>query len=494
MADSTIGQEQRQEEERVWHAGRLEPMPIRELPEAPTSLHILGPAMILVALGVGLGETYMWPRLVLVFGPQIRWLFLIGVTLQAVVMTEFARYAMATGESIFFGAARIAKPLMWFFFACAVLLYIWPGHIAAGADALQMITGIPWLVSSIIGMILIGIIFSFASVVYNAVESLLTFLVGFMVIGSTITAAIVGNFGDAAHAITGMVSFGYLPHAALNPTWFPIIVGSVAFAGPSGMQQMWYTLYLRDKGAGMGTHIPRIRGLTHADEEETMPSRGYMFDTENSEEMRKWKGWSRWVLFDAIVLFWGITMLVTLVFTVLAQRASRVDPGVRHTIEHNGDSGAAVHAMSDAFASAGSPILGVLFLLFIAVVGWKGSLGIFDAFSRGQADMTYYFIPGVRRFNMSHVYFVFLWGVIAFGILILLFGPADGPTAILGVLAFLSAFVMGAYCLLLLLTNNMLLPRKIRPHFVISIILGIGAVFYLGLLFYSIFAYGTLPD
>jgi lysylphosphatidylglycerol synthetase-like protein (DUF2156 family) len=87
-----------------------------------------------------------------------------------------------------------------------------------------------------------------------------------------------------------------------------------------------------------------------------------------------------------------------------------------------------------------------------------------------------------------------LWGVIIFGILILLFGPADGPAAILGVLAFLSAFVMGAYCLLLLLTNNMLLPRKIRPNIVISVILAFGGLFYLGLLFYSIFAYGALPD
>ena len=55
------------------------------------------------------------------FGPDIRWLFLIGVTLQAVVMLEMARYAMATGESIFFGAARVFKPLMWFFFVVAIL-------------------------------------------------------------------------------------------------------------------------------------------------------------------------------------------------------------------------------------------------------------------------------------------------------------------------------------------------------------------------------------
>src|SRR5918999_4403225 len=112
MADRTIDQEERRGEERVWHAGRLEPMPIRRMPDAPQSLHILGPAMILVALGEGLGETYMWPRLVPVFGPEIRWLFLIGVTLQAGVMNGFSPPAKATGESIFFGAARIAKPLM----------------------------------------------------------------------------------------------------------------------------------------------------------------------------------------------------------------------------------------------------------------------------------------------------------------------------------------------------------------------------------------------
>src|SRR3954447_22554680 len=118
--------------ERVWRAGKLPPMPIRKLPEAPQAAHILGPAMILVELGVRLGEAFLWPRLVIVFGPNIRWLFLVGVALQTVVMLEMARYAMATGESIFFGAARVWKPLMWFFFIAAIGVYIWPGHMAAG--------------------------------------------------------------------------------------------------------------------------------------------------------------------------------------------------------------------------------------------------------------------------------------------------------------------------------------------------------------------------
>ncbi|GAA4200309.1 hypothetical protein GCM10022252_53380 [Streptosporangium oxazolinicum] len=466
-------------------------MPIRTLPDAPPSVHILGPTVFLVALGVGMGESYMWPRLVLLFGPEIRWLFLIGVTLQAVVMLEMARYAMATGESIFFGAARVFKPLMWFFFTVAILVYIWPGHLSAGAAAFEQITGIPWVITAVTGLILVGVVFSLAKVIYNLLENLLSILIGVLVVGTAVVAAMVGTWNDVTSTIGGMFAFGYLPQEALTPTWFPVIVGAIAFAGPSGMQQMWYTLHLRDSGAGMGTHIPTVRGLRHAGEEEAMPSRGFMFDTDNPEEMRKWKGWRRWVTFDAFLLFWGVTMLVTISFTVIAQAATRNTPNVRTVIE-SGEREAALYAMADSFASAGSSVLGVVFLGFIALIGLNATLGLFDSFSRGQADMSYHFVRGAKKFGMSKLYAGFLWGVIVFGILILLFGPADGPSGILDTLAFLSTFAMGAYCVTLLLVNNRMLPKPIRPKIWTNLIIGFGAVFYLGMLFYSLFAYGVV--
>lgn len=476
---------------RVWSAGGLEPMPIRKLPDAPPSIHLLGPTVFLVALGVGMGESYMWPRLVLIFGPEIRWLFLIGVTLQAVVMLEMARYAMATGESIFSGAARVAKPLMWFFFITAMAVYIWPGHLSAGAAALEQITGIPWYISGCVGLLLVGVIFTMAKVIYSLLENVLSILIGLLVVGTAVIASLVGNLGDLTSTIAGMFHFGYFPEAAMSPEWFPVVVGAIAFAGPSGMQQMWYTLHLRDSGAGMGAHIPRIRGLRHAGEEEVMPSRGFMFDTEDPAEMAKWRGWRRWVTFDALLLFWGVTMLVTISFTVLAQSASRENPDVKSLIE-SGEREAALSAMSDAFSSAGSPMLGTVFLGFIALIGLNATLGLFDSFSRGQADMTYNFVPGAKRFRMSHLYAAFLWGVIIFGILILLFGPADGPSAILDILAFLSTFAMGAYCVVLLLVNNRMLPKPIRPKWWSNLIIGAGAVFYLGMLFYSLVRFGVV--
>jgi hypothetical protein len=430
---------------------------------------------------------------VLVFGPEIRWLFLIGVTLQAVVMLEMARYAMATGESIFTGAARVFKPIMWFFFVTAILVYIWPGHLSAGAAAFEQITGIPWVVTACVAMVLVGVLFSLARVIYNLLENVLALLIGLLVVGTAVIASLVGSWGDLATTITGMFNFGYFPSGAMNAEWFPIVVGAIAFAGPSGMQQMWYTLHLRDSGAGMGSHIPKLRGLRHAGEQEEMPNRGFMFDTDSPDEMRKWKGWRRWVTFDALLLFWGVTMLVTVSFTVLAQSAARANPDVKSLIE-GGDRSAALQAMSDAFAAAGGSVLGTAFFAFIALIGINATLGLFDSFSRGQADMTYFFVKGAKRFKMSHLYAFFLWGVIIFGILILNFGPADGPEAVLDILAFLSTFAMGAYCVVLLLVNNKMLPKPIRPKWWTNGIIGFGAVFYLGMLFFSLFAFGVVVD
>jgi hypothetical protein len=406
-------------------------------------------------------------------------------------MLEMARYAMATGESIFTGAARVFKPIMWFFFVVAILVYIWPGHLSAGAAAFEEITGIPWVVTACVALILVGILFSLARVIYNLLENVLAILIGLLVMGTAVIASLVGSWEDLASTIGGMFAFGYVPSGVMTDTWFPIVVGAIAFAGPSGMQQMWYTLHLRDSGAGMGAYIPRLRGLRHAGDEETMPNRGFMFDTDNPEEMRKWKGWRRWVTFDALLLFWGITMLVTISFTVLAQSAARANPDVRALIEA-GDREAALSAMSDAFASAGGDVIGTVFFGFIALIGLNATLSLFDSFSRGQADMTYFFVKGAKQFKMSHLYAGFLWGLITFGILILLFGPVDGPGAVLDVLAFLSTFAMGAYCIVLLLVNNRMLPKPIRPKWYTNLAIGFGAVFYLGMLFYSLFRFGVV--
>ncbi|MGI8519236.1 MAG: Nramp family divalent metal transporter [Actinomycetota bacterium] len=136
----------------------------------------------------------------------------------------------------------------------------------------------------------------------------------------------------------------------------------------------------------------------------------------------------------------------------------------------------------------------------LPIVGWKLSFGIFDALARGNADMTYYFMPFSRKWSMSRIYLTYVWIAVAAGTLVLILvglgimGNEDGPGFILNMLAFLSAFVMGAYCLVLLYTNRKLLPKKIRPRALSTFALCLGALIYLGGLFVSLAVFGALPD
>ena len=232
--------------------------------------------MILVALGVGFGETYLWPRLVIVFGPDIRWLFTVGVLVQTVVMLEMARYAMATGESIFFGAARICQT------ADVVLLRGGdPGLHLAGAH-LRRRRGARGDHRHPVAAVRHAGPGRHRRDVHRRDLHLQP--------DRGAAGLPRGRAGDRlGHRRRGGRQPGRPRRHARSarsrsrrasrprPSRRRSSRSSSARSpspGPSGMQQMWYTLWLRDKGAGMGVHIPKVRGLLHADEEETIPDAG----------------------------------------------------------------------------------------------------------------------------------------------------------------------------------------------------------------------------
>jgi len=478
--------------EKRWPAGRLEPLDFgKPLPEPP-KVSFFGPGMVLVALGVGLGELFMWPRLVILFGANIRWLFLVGMFCQVFAMMEIARWSMATGESTFQAAARVWKPFMWFFWVLALITYVWPGHIALGAGAVENMFGIPWLYTAIGGIILMGLILTFSPVAYEAIEKILSIIISIVVASGFVTAAFVGTAGEWWDAIKGLFMIGWTDPRMFTPEWFPVLVGSIAFAGPSGMQQMWYSLFLRDKQAGMMMYSGRITSWLTGEAEE-MPDHGCMFDTSDPEEMRKWQGWRRWNYFDAWALFWLITVVSTLFFTVISLAAARLDPA-SYELLASGDQLATIEGMSvtysELFGSFGKTAL----YATIGLVGWKMTFGVFDSFARGQADMTYYFMPGMKeKYSMSKLYWFYLYAVMVFAIGVLLtMGATDGPAFILNIMAAMSTLSMGLYCLLLLICNTKFLPKEIRPGWITRIMLCVGVALYWGGFFYCWFAFGTI--
>ncbi|MFQ6053865.1 MAG: Nramp family divalent metal transporter, partial [Candidatus Bathyarchaeia archaeon] len=130
-----------------------------KLPEPPRASHLLGPGIVLAAMGIGMGEMIMWPRMALMWGTGVLWLALLGFTIQYFVQMEMSRWATATGESFFQAAARIGyrKTFSWIFFFSAFVIYFWPGWIGTAGQILSYATGAPfgeasWQVFAVLGV------------------------------------------------------------------------------------------------------------------------------------------------------------------------------------------------------------------------------------------------------------------------------------------------------------------------------------------------------
>ncbi|MEM3484748.1 MAG: Nramp family divalent metal transporter [Candidatus Methanomethyliaceae archaeon] len=474
--------------------GRGPPLELRVLNDpGPVSIRkILGPGLILAALGVGMGETFMWPRLVIVFGPEIRWLATVGLIIQIFVTMEIARWTYYSGESIFTAGKRIHPIIMWYFYIIAVLVYIWPGHVVTGSGALGLLTGVDWVTIAVISLIAIAAILILSPYqVYKTVKLLLLIAISIMVGVSFGVAVLVGRPEHWGQALYGTVAFGFWTDMMSTKTWLPLIVGGLAFIGPSGMQQMWYTLWAREEDAGMCAYMPKITGLIFGREEKWRES-GFYFDAESDEELAKWKRWRKLNIYDALISFGLLTFVTTLFFTVLSMRAAELSPAALSAIKA-GKTLTAIQAIASAFTYI-SPVLYPLWFIVMFLVGWKMSFGIFDAFARGQADMTFTLFKGAQKLGMRKWYYIWVAVVTIVGIITTVTGSARGPAFMLDLLAFLSPLIMGSYCLLLLYVNNKMLPKRCRMSWLSTIVIAGGAAFYLVSLFYCTFVVGAIPS
>lgn len=474
--------------------GKGPPLEKATLPDpGPVSLRkVFGPGLVLAALGVGLGETFMWPRLVIVFGPEIRWIATVGLIIQTVVTMEIARWTYFTGESIFAAAKRIHPLLMWYFYIIAALVYIWPGHVVLGASSLAMLLGMKnWIPLAVASILAIAFILIFAPYqVYKTVKTILMIAICIMVAVSFGVAVSTGTPAMWGEALYGSVAFGWSHPMMYTAVWLPLIVGAMAFIGPSGMQQMWYTLWAREENNGMAAYMPKITGLIFG-KEEKWRAEGYFFDVNDDKEMEKWKRWRKMNIYDALISFATITFITTLFFTVLSMAAAQMSPEALKAIKA-GKTEIAIKAIAKAFTAI-SPALYPLWFIVMFVVGFKMSLGIFDAFARGQADMTFHLFPRAQKLGMRKWYYIWVAIVTLIGIVTTLLGSPKGPAFILDVLAFLSPVIMGSYCLLLLYVNIKMVPKRIRMSLPAAIILAAGAVFYLVSLFYCVVIFHAIP-
>jgi hypothetical protein len=231
-------------------------------------------------------------------------------------------------------------------------------------------------------------------------------------------------------------------------------LGAIAFAGAGGANNLTQSNYIRDKGLGMGSRMPKVVSPITG-EEQAIPSLGYTFPV-NEENMRRWRAWWKVANREHFITFFVLGLFTLLMFSVL----------VWSTVGGKTIAGEADFTFIDAEATALGNIVGGWFRTFFLFAGmvvlFSTSIGIMDYVSRLSAsELKVSFFGDSEVITESRIYFTFAWVIAIAGSLILLAG-LEAPLVLLIISASGAGVVMFFYSGLLILLNTRVLPDPIK--------------------------------
>jgi hypothetical protein len=462
----------------------LPPMEAREMPEPVPLRRLLGASVILLATALGSGELLIWPYITTQAGVGLLWLATIGFLAQYFLNMEIERYTLATGETAVTGFSRFWKPWGIVFALGAILPNAFPGWAASAATSLTFLTGlgestIPWLVTIL--LVSIGLAITVSPVIYNTIEKvelvLVTIIVLFLVVAIIIATNITSWTGIVTEAPEGIAN---LPRY-IDEIGIATILGAIAFAGAGGANNLCQSNYIRDKGMGMGVHIPRIVSPITG-EEEARPSTGYSFPV-TEENMRRWDGWwkvaNREQLLTFVIIGLGTLIgLSVLVDSVLGE-GTYGDPGSIDFVQEE--------------AKVLGQQIGTWFEYFFYIAAFavlfSTNIGIVDYVSRLTADsLKTGYLARSEFWSESKLYFTAAWIMCIGGSLIIWSGIE--PLFLLVIASSGGGVVMFLYSGMLIWLNRRILPEPIKIKgarlVVIAITFAVFAVLSMYLLYWYI--------
>lgn len=449
------------------------PLEIRSLPEAPPLRTAFGVGAVVLGLAIGSGELILWPHLVVTYGPGILWGALCGITMEYFINKEVARNALATGESFFTAAARVTRWTVPFWLVSVLLLYVWPGWSGAMGATLTALFGfgdpIYWAWASLVAVCALVLTGQVAYVVMErVVKAIVLVFFALLLVASflNLTPEIL------MEALWGLTNFGQLPATIDLSTFF----GAVVFAGAGGMLSLCVSLWYRDKQAGMGAYVERIKNpLTTRPQ--AVAAIGYTFPI-TAETLRRWKQWMRLVYIDQGIVFalFGLLglLLVSLNAHAVLAPLGAAPEGILIIKEQ-------ARIFGNLWGVPGSTLfLTVVFLELFSTL-WV----VLDVCSRIVGDIVYTnsrvgplitYFAWAKRFSAHTLYYALFTILIVINALLIPYGQ---PFFFLVTSAVLGGMVMAVYVPLLLYVNNYTLPKELRPSLVTNLVLGAAAVFYI---------------
>jgi hypothetical protein len=424
---------------------------VRDLPEPPSQVwRIVGPGMVGAGVGLASGEFILWPYISSQVGLVFLWGAVVGVIIQWFLNMEIERYTLATGETALTGFNRYGKHWGLFFAIMTYFANLWPGWATSSAAMLTYLFGggdPRWIAIGI--LVTIGVILTFAPVVYVMLERLI--LVKVLAVGLLVVLALIFAIrGNTYRALGDAVTNPQFPVETLG---FALMMGAIAYAGAGGGQNLCQSNWIRDKGFGMGVHVPRLTSPVTGEKEADPTANGYTFP-QDEVNLARWRRWWKFANVEQAMTFVGITV-VTIVFTsMLAYATLFGNPAVENKISFLKVEGMTLQSLVGGW-------FGYLFWAIGAFSLFAAAAGIVDYTSRLASDMIKARYLRTSTVTESKLYFALVWGLVAFGIIVLLAG-LDQPLVLLVISACTAGTMMFVYSGLLWWMNSRALPRAIR--------------------------------
>ncbi len=464
--------------------GTLPPFKSAPLPPLISLLAALGPGVIFMAVAQGSGELIWWPYIIAKYGLTFLFLLLPACLLQFPVIYEIGRYTLLTGESIFQGFIRLNR-----FFALALwilmtLSFLWFGAFAAaGGTSLAALSNFPsgwspkgqtlfWGYCSM-AVFLAAILLS--KVIYRFVETFMWGVAAVTVVG--LLWASINH--EVLQALPAFLRGLFIPPPTMPRPWDPTdatkLLTAITFVGLGGFWSLFYSYWMRDKGAGMAHYMGRLTGPITG-KPETIPACGST--PSNDEGLAHVRLWKKYLFCDVSIGIGG--NLLTTLMTCLLAYALLFPKGLI-------PQGWELAVVQSRFFEASWGWAGkIIFLIIAAAFLCDTWVATVDAVSRIHTDFVYAFFPRSQSISVRTWYLIFL--LLLTAITGLTMGFAEpGPLILLSaVIGFVGTVL---FSVTLIFLNHVYLPRYLpvlaRPGRtnLVFLIISSGAYFALALLY-----------
>ena len=450
-------------------------MPEKKSFPKPVSIKkLIGPSFVILALGLGSGEVILWPYLTANYGLGIAWGAILGITFQYFMNMEIERYALVKGESVFVGIHKLFKPAVYWFIVSTFIGFGLPGIIAASAKVISSVLGVEnfkWI--AILLLIIIGLILSIGKTVYGTMEKITKIVIMIGVPFVFFLAVFLATKTDWTALFNGMIGkgigFWFLPEGISIATF----LAAFAYSGAGGNLNLTQSIYIKEKGYGMGVYSQKISGFFSKKKEEEIFLNGT--DCYQSEEdISNFKKWWRLISIEHAVVFWFLGVISMIFLMLLSYSAT-------YGLADNAQGINFVINEGKAIGQRIFPFIGTLFLIVVSIMLFQTQLGIIDSTSRIMAEnLAIKKLASKKeegKINLAKIYYSFVWAQIAFGIILFLFNVYEPKTLIiLG--AVINAFAMFVHIGLVSWLNHKALPKVFQPNILRKIIIGIIFIFF----------------